>query len=284
MQSHNAFYVLVTLLLQLQGAIPLAAYVRSGLKVRTSSSARSASRWCPLLQAIFLPILRVNATYATTKPNINWCVTTDADLERHESFVPLGDPNEIGFRPDIDDLAWAVRNFSQRSWQWSALHAGRLTTSRAAAACGLLEPNAARLLKIPKSLFGHGKAMRAANHLAEGGRLPIERFPDLVDRSPGLVDTEFGAGDASPPPQPPSPTYFPHISAVRMAWGSAQENTAVMVAVDHFAKGGGRVEEVGLCLPRYERGNDDLLFGASPDGVVVDGDGQQWALEVKCHW
>lgn len=57
----------------------------------------------------------------------------------------------------------------------------------------------------------------------------------------------------------------------------------MMVAVDHFAKCGGRVEEVGLCLPRYEGANDDLLFGASPDGLIIDGDGERWALEVKCH-
>jgi hypothetical protein len=59
----------------------------------------------------------------------------------------------------------------------------------------------------------------------------------------------------------------------------AHRSTAIAVAADHFSKLGGRVEEVGLCLTE----GDDGLFGASPDGIVRDGNGNIWALEVKNH-
>ena len=92
--------------------------------------------------------------------------------------------------------------------------------------------------------------MRAANHLSETEKLALDRFPDLVEEVGGgndVVDNDVIVDYA---PLVTKPSYFPSISAVRMAWGSAQENTAVLLAVDYFAKRGGRVEEVGLCLPK----------------------------------
>ena len=47
--------------------------------------------------------------------------------------------------------------FRQDSWQWGALHAGRLTTARAAACLGFYELDSARILKVPRSLSGHSK-------------------------------------------------------------------------------------------------------------------------------
>ena len=47
--------------------------------------------------------------------------------------------------------------FRQDSWQWGALHAGRLTTARAAACLGFYEKESANVLKVPRSLSGHSK-------------------------------------------------------------------------------------------------------------------------------
>ena len=53
--------------------------------------------------------------------------------------------------------------FRQDSWQWGALHAGRLTTARAASCLGFYEQHAARVLKVPRSLSGHSKVIAAVN-------------------------------------------------------------------------------------------------------------------------
>ena len=50
--------------------------------------------------------------------------------------------------------------FRQDSWQWGALHEGRLTTARAAACLGFYEQESARLLKVPRSLSGHSKVIK----------------------------------------------------------------------------------------------------------------------------
>ena len=49
--------------------------------------------------------------------------------------------------------------FRQDSWQWGALHAGRLTTARAAACLGFYELDSAKVLKVPRSLSGHSKVL-----------------------------------------------------------------------------------------------------------------------------
>ena len=49
--------------------------------------------------------------------------------------------------------------FRQDSWQWGALHAGRLTTARAAACLGFYERESANILKVPRSLSGHSKVV-----------------------------------------------------------------------------------------------------------------------------
>ena len=60
-----------------------------------------------------------------------------------------------------------LQQFRQDSWQWDALHAGRLTTSKAASCLGFYEEHAGKKLGVPRSLRGHMKALNAWRDLCE---------------------------------------------------------------------------------------------------------------------
>lgn len=77
--------------------------------------------------------------------------------------------------------------------------------------------------------------------------------------------------------------------SIRMMWGNTQEATALLVALNYFAKNdpGFRLEEVGMCGAGAELNrqtfHSGLLVGASPDGVLRHSNGTIEALEVKNH-
>ena len=81
-------------------------------------------------------------------PNILWGAVPMDHLRLHPHFVPLPPPTQVRSLSTLQD----VNLFRQDSWQWDALHSGRMTTSQAAAALGFLEPSAAQDLDIPRSL------------------------------------------------------------------------------------------------------------------------------------
>jgi hypothetical protein len=81
------------------------------------------------------------------------------------------------------------------------------------------------------------------------------------------------------------------LSSVRMAWGGAQESVGLLAALNALvgpAAPLSRLYECGLCvgecvpLPGGHVGALPTL-GASPDGVLLYGDGTVEAVEVKCH-
>ena len=72
-------------------------------------------------------------------------------LRHHPHFQAL--PLHVTRLDTLEDVA----QFRQESWQWQALHAGRCTTSQAAAALGLLEPTAGQELGIPPSWRRNGQ-------------------------------------------------------------------------------------------------------------------------------
>lgn len=94
------------------------------------------------------------------KPNV-WCFIPECHLRAHPSYQALPAPDSI---LELESYACLSR-FRQSSRQWRVMHEGRLTTSRAAAAMGILEPVAAAKLGIPKSLSGNSKAGHAFFHL-----------------------------------------------------------------------------------------------------------------------
>eukprot|EP01035_Chromulina_nebulosa_P038755 gene38755-52344_t len=95
--------------------------------------------------------------------NINWKAIPMDDLRLHPYYRPLPEP----MKTPIDSLKGFedCTVFRQSSWQWDALHTGRLTTSRLASCLGFYENSAAECLDIPHGLRSHDRAVGAWNDL-----------------------------------------------------------------------------------------------------------------------
>ena len=110
------------------------------------------------------------------RPNVFWLHVSEADLRSHPRYVPLAPPRCLGLLTD-----WAaVSQFRQDSRQWSLLHNGRLTTSRAAGALGILEPHAASVLNVPRGLRGSHKAQHTLAHLRQQTAFEILNLEDAT--------------------------------------------------------------------------------------------------------
>jgi hypothetical protein len=71
-----------------------------------------------------------------------------------------------------------------------------------------------------------------------------------------------------------------------MAWGSVQEETALLMALNYFSQNdpGFLMKEVGLCGAGLSlKQTSSLLVGASPDALLRHSDGRIEACEVKNH-
>lgn len=196
------------------------------------------------------------------------------ELRAHPSFKALPPASR-----EAPSVPAELRFFRQDSPQWRALHAGRITTSTFAACLGLYEEKAAQVIGVPPSLRGHGKALDAHARLAS---------PLLSDLS--LLNPQLWKSGEDRARLPASASFAISISEIRMNWGSAQEATAILSAVNYFGRYGAVVEEAGLqpfeALPvsqcvRLPSGLPPM--GASPDAIVKWPDGAVAPLEVKCH-
>jgi hypothetical protein len=189
---------------------------------------------------------------------------------------------------------------------------GRMTTSVASSALGFLNPKAAKVLGIPKSLM-HGGGMGAYYRLIEKA-LPedvaifnavlIEEAREGVPTTKA-IDTpqlhsqwELCRGEKK---HPFVATYVGKQStqrssrninpmSVRMHWGNAQEATSILTALNYFCTKDRRIRlrEVGMCVgpsrtPEHADTNNRILLGASPDALVQYPDGTVEVLEVKNH-
>jgi hypothetical protein len=83
------------------------------------------------------------------------------------------------------------------------------------------------------------------------------------------------------------------VLSARLAWGTAQEATATLAAINYFHTMNATVSEVGLCpLETVEGLSPEIsswiesgalpLVGASPDGLITYPDGSLDVLEIKC--
>lgn len=251
-------------------------------------------------------------------PNVHWRAVPMEDLRLHPLFQPLPPADRVS----PEDAAGLFR---QGSWQWQALHAGRLTTSRMAAVLGFFEQEAADFLAIPRSLRGHHRAVEGWQQLR---RKPLPSCQPLPrgdgeahpEDSPPPATTASAASSCWLPAQPGerfsfsyqpldrlghfpaggSPPHLHDVAAVRLAWGSAQEATAILAVLNYFARVGGQVHEAGMCLfealeadgeeaaacygmaKKWREEGSLPLLGASPDGLLSLGDGSLAVVEVKC--
>ena len=236
-------------------------------------------------------------------PNIAWRAISMSELRAHPAFIALPPASSV-----VPVMAADIRLFRQDSRQWWACHAGRISTSACASCLGVYEERSARLLGVPPSLRGHGKALDA--HM----RLASAVIGDLTMLHPGLWHGEEereppspragvwrAAHNASKPflaeyrkPRSGRPRggdgTFRSVGQIRMAWGSVQEATSILAALNYFGRQNASVEEAGL-QPLEALAPEELAslpsglppIGASPDAIVRWPDGRVEPFEVKNH-
>ena len=252
-------------------------------------------------------------------PDIYWRSIPIEDLRHHPQFQPLPPPQHISRLETLED----IRLFQQGSWQWDAVHEGRCTTSQAAAALGFLEPKAAKFLGVPRSWQKGG--VSAYYRLRKPALRTLEEMNAILCGGEGGSGEQNSAEEESLSKDPSvwqgtTSHHFPFAAkymvrmtrqdmqrrkelskrfinspgfdfSVRMMWGTAQEATALLTALNYFWQqdNGVVLKEVGMCgggleinSTQGEPGNR-LLVGATPDGLLYYPDGTVEALEVKNH-
>lgn len=179
-------------------------------------------------------------------------------LRLHPSFVPLPKPSDILEINAYSTLAM----FRQDTWQWDALHTGRLTTSKLACCLGFFEGFTACSLNIPRSLQSHSRVVSAWqqlrsrppsnwNFLCENG---TKNGPKTKEETNPWMNKEESRDKYFEYTYRPS--FLPlnerssitSASAARLAWGSAQEATAILAALNYFVmvEPGTIVREAGM--------------------------------------
>ena len=187
--------------------------------------------------------LRETGEYA----NIQWRAVDMEHLRQHPLYRSLPLSAEVRL-----NNAQSLGLFRQGTWQWDALHSGRLTTSKLACCLGFYESSTASVLDIPKSLQSHSRAVSAWKQLCAS---PIKDYSTLLQSSDEIplagylssawsaVSIDKGTTEKSIFPFifTPVPSNIPMYDSlysdpmsVRLAWGSAQEATAVLAALNYF--------------------------------------------------
>jgi hypothetical protein len=125
---------------------------------------------------------------------------------------------------------------------------------------------------------------------ATGAPPPGKGGEGAEEKAPPRFLLEYHGDTTATPPSGVSEDALlrpPSVSRVRMAWGSAQEATSILAALNHFGAMGAIVEEAGLYALEAV-GTSDLPgrlppIGASPDAVIRWPDRRVEPLEVKNH-
>ena len=118
------------------------------------------------------------------KANV-WSYIPEDHLRAHPLYFRLPIAEAVRQLQSYSDLS----RFRQSSLQWTLMHNGRLTTSRAAGATGMLENKFAEKLGIPRSLSGNGKARQSYFHL-----LGQTEFTTLQEAEEALIVEDADQG------------------------------------------------------------------------------------------
>ncbi len=190
-------------------------------------------------------------------PDIFWRSIPMEHLRHHPNVEPLPLPETIKELESLED----IRLFRQESWQWDAVHQGRCTTSQAVAALGFLEPEAGKLLGVPKSWQRGG--LGAYHRLRKPALRTLEEMNEVLCSSnfTSLTTAVIGAKDRtiwsrSNEGFPFAAKYMIRMApdeidqrkkmsqamgnspgfdfSVRMMWGNSQEAMALLAALNYF--------------------------------------------------
>lgn len=249
-------------------------------------------------------------------PNIGWRAVSMGELREHPAFIALPPASRVTPATPAD-----IALLRQDSRQWWACHAGRISTSACASCLGVYEERSGQALGVPPSLRGHNKALDAHSRLASPMLEDMSLLsPENWDDDDGDVTStsanaavwrahrDDAAASASPflcEYRPPArrkeagggrraasegARQFRSVGQIRMAWGTVQEATSILAALNYLSKLNATVEEAGL-QPLEALGDDERAalpaglppIGASPDGIVRWPDGRVEPFEVKNH-
>ena len=243
-------------------------------------------------------------------PNIHWRALTDEELRAHPRFVAL---------PPVRQLKMAGPSTFQWVRQdeplWDDLHEGVITSRHLLAILGFREARSARVLGLGKGLIDAGAARRTYQQLCAadlagavwaGPGCGLARPPPEAEAEAHSANEELRATlhamrlahkQQWPPPRrtrPRAPARGappPSISAVRCAWGSAQEASAIGALLQ--AMPDAQIEEVGLAVLDFaalptaelraaaEEGRVPVM-GASPDAMLRPAEGAALeSVEIK---
>lgn len=272
-------------------------------------------------------------------PDVFWRAVTMEDLRQHPNFEPLPPPRDIirldelehvrQFRQDswqwdvarrgrcTTSCAAAALGFLE-SMQGELLNVPKSWRSRGGARSAFVKMRAEpiRTLERMNEVLCCGDE---GDEDLEGGSIPRRKHESSEHRRQiwdapisenGQPSSPFVALYNAPPSSEADLKQRKNfarrfstcesVKPVRLAWGNAQEATALLTALNHFAgtDPGVVLREVGMCgagLPlnatktTTSAGGDtddspsQLLIGASPDGVLCYPDGRIEAVEVKNH-
>ena len=200
-------------------------------------------------------------------------------LRRHPRFEGL--PRTVTELSTLDD----VSRFRQESWQWDALHAGRCTTSQAAAALGFLDPTPGQVLNVPASWrrgahkayqrLSQKPALRTLEDMRRvllqdnavdpvNDHLTDEEEEDIWEETGETADvtqniTTFAADYLYEPTQEEFKERRKYIkercggdyltNGIRLIWGNTQEATSILTALNYFAQTDPdvKLKEIGMC-------------------------------------
>ena len=243
-------------------------------------------------------------------PNIHWRSLTDEELRAHPRFIAL---------PPVRQLKMAGPSTFQWVRQdeplWDDLHEGVITSRHLLGILGFREARSARVLGLGKGLVDAGAVRRTYQQLCAadvagavwaGPGCGLARPPPEAEAEAYSVNEELRATlhamrlaheQPWPPPRRARPrrpargATPPSISAVRCAWGSAQEAAAIGALLQ--AMPAAQIEEVGLAVLDFaalptaelraaaEEGRVPVL-GASPDAMLRPAEGAALeSVEVK---
>ena len=180
--------------------------------------------------------------------NVKWRAVPMAHLRKHPHFISLPHPNDVTIGGSFLNLGL----YRQDSWQWDALHSGRLTTSRLSGSLGFYEGNTALLIGVPRSLQSHSKALSSWQEMKSKAptdwtflsESKVTQSALDVSENPwtslGESATVLSSFSCAYQPTAVEMTVgmrrFTNPSSARLAWGHVQEATAILVAVNYFTK------------------------------------------------
>uniref|UniRef100_A0A7S3JSF9 Uncharacterized protein n=2 Tax=Aureoumbra lagunensis TaxID=44058 RepID=A0A7S3JSF9_9STRA len=192
-------------------------------------------------------------TETGTIANVGWRAISMKSLRAHPRFAALRSAREA--MTDRDKNLANAALFRQDTWQWDALHAQRITGSRAAALLGFFSGLAVSELGIPISLRDGNKRNKALAFIHNNDdQFEFDALFDFSAEESAQSDDdvcEWIAGESLSQyilrkEQPQISLGTKDVVSTRLKWGTVQEAVGILAAINHL-KNAAFIAESGMC-------------------------------------